>query len=323
MDESRDSDSDDERFVEANRWFFRMQAEDVTAAEREAFARWLAADPRRAEVVRDLENLLGALKRPAEAAHRAAETGRGSRRSLAHGGMAPAHWLVTGLAAAGLALFASIQGPVLLSRWGADLLTHAGERAARQLADGTRVELNSDTALKVEISQTQRLVTLLRGEAFFEIAPDPRPLVVRTEAGEVRDIGTGFSVASTGASASVTVESGIVDVASRRGAAARLSAGQRVAFDAAGVSTVTAADLAGDLAWRQGQVVFRQQRLADVVTTLNRHRAGRIVIVNPWISDLRVSGTFDIDRPASAIEALETVLGVRATSLSPYLVVLR
>lgn len=318
MNESRDLDRDDELFAEANRWFFRLHAEDVTAAEKVAFARWLAADPRHAGIMDEVESLLAALQGPAKASYRAVH----ARRASARGGMRTARWLAAGTAAA-LALFAYAQGPVLLARWNADLSTFAGERASHQLADGTRVELNSDTALKVEISETRRLITLLRGEAFFEVAGDPRPLVIRTEAGEVRDIGTGFSVAETGAKALVTVESGIVDVASRHGETARLTAGQRVAFDPAGISTVTKADLDGDLAWRRGQVVFRQQRLADVVATLNRHRAGRIVIVNPWISDMRVSGTFDIDRSASAIEALETVLGVSAISLSPYLVMLR
>lgn len=321
MDESRDLDRDDELFAEANRWFFRMHAEDVTPAEKAAFGRWIAADPRHAAVMNEVESLLAALQDPAKASYRAARAGRVSGASSARSGVHAARWLAAGLAAV-LALAAYVQGPVLLARWNADLATFAGERASRQLADGTRVELNSDTALKVEITETRRLITLLRGEAFFEVARDPRPLVVRTEAGEARDIGTGFSIAETGAKALVTVESGIVDVATRRGDSARVTAGQRVAFDAAGVSTVTPADLDDDLAWRRGQVVFRQQRLTDVVATLNRYRAGRIVIVNPWIGDMRVSGTFDIDRSASAIEALETVLGVRAVSLSPYLVML-
>lgn len=321
MDESRDRDRDDELFAEANRWFFRMHAEDVTPAERAAFARWLAADPRHADVMNEVESLLAALRNPARSSYGAARTGRSSRSSSARGGVRTARWLAAGLAAV-LALVAYVQGPVFLARWNADLVTFAGERFSRQLADGTRVELNSDTALKVEISETQRLITLLRGEAFFEVARDPRPLVVRTEAGEARDIGTGFSVAETGAKASVTVESGMVDVTTRQGGFARVTGGQRVAFDAAGVSAVLPADLDGDLAWRRGQVVFRQQRLVDVVATLNRYRSGRIVIVNPWIGDMRVSGTFDIDRSASAIEALETVLGVRAVSLSPYLVML-
>jgi transmembrane sensor len=322
MDESRDLNRDDELFAEANRWFFRMQAEDVTAAERAALASWLAADPRHARVMGEIETLLGALKDPAKASHRAAQAGQDLRPSSAGGERRTARWLAAGLAAA-LALFAYVQGPVLLARWNADLLTVAGERASRRLADGTQVELSSDTALKVEISETQRRITLLRGEAFFEIANDPRPLLVRTEAGEVRDIGTGFSVAKTGAGVLVTVESGIVDVASRHGETARITAGQRVAFDSSGIAPVSKADLDEALAWRRGQVVFRQQRLADVVAILNRHRAGRIVIVNPWIRDLRVSGAFDIDRSASAIEALETVLGVRAVRLSPYLVMLR
>jgi len=322
MDKNSDFDGDDTLFAEANRWFFRMQAENVTAAEKAAFAHWLAADPRHAKAMDEVRGLLGLLNNPAKASYGATSVGQAARAFQRRGRLFSVPRLAMGLAAV-LAISAYVQRPAVLARWNADLSTYAGQRLQRQLADGTKLELNSDTALKFELSSTQRLVTLLRGEVFIDIAPDPRPLVVKTDAGEMRDIGTSFNVAESSDNTVVVVATGVVEVTSRSGERARVSESQRVAFSATDVSAVTGTDLEDDLAWRRGQVVFRQQRLADVVATLNRYRTGRIVIVNPWIRDLNVSGTFDIDRSASPIEALENVLGVRATSLTPYLVMLR
>lgn len=322
MDKNSDFDGDDTLFAEANRWFFRMQAENVTAAEKAAFAHWLAADPRHAKAMDEVKDLLGLLQNPAKASHGATPIGQAARAFPRRSRLFTVPRLAMGLAAV-LAVSAYVQGPAVLARWNADLSTYAGQRLSRQLADGTKLELNSDTALKFELTEKQRLVTLLRGEVFIDIAPDPRPLIVKTDAGEMRDIGTSFNVAESSDQTVVVVATGIVDVTSRGGEGARVSESQRVAFSAIHVSAVTGTDLEDDLAWRRGQVVFRQQRLADVVATLNRYRTGRIVIVNPWIRDLNVSGTFDIDRSASAIDALENVLGVKATSLTPYLVILR
>jgi transmembrane sensor len=103
----------------------------------------------------------------------------------------------------------------------------------------------------------------------------------------------------------------------------RVTAGESVDYGANGLSSLRKVDIERKLAWRRGQLIFRQERLSDVVNKLNRYRSGRIVIVNPWIGNMLVSGTFNIDSPQAPIEALESVLDVRATYLTPYVVALR
>jgi transmembrane sensor len=332
MVDGQDPDREDELFTEANRWFFRLQAEDVSPAEKQEFSEWLNADAAHSEAWKNVHALMHSLRAPAQAsydARLAAGRGQWRRRPAPRGRVAPAKRKAPRVLAACLALIvgliAYVQGPVLLDRWTADHVTVAGERATLTLADGTHVDLDSDTALKTDITAGERRVTVLRGEAFFQIAPDARPFVVTTRDGEARDIGTAFSITRRDGRSIATVETGIVDVkaTSGPGATVRLMAGDSVDYGRGSVSPLRKADLDQDLAWRRGQIIFRQERLSDVVTKLNRYRSGRIVIVNPWVSGELVSGTFDIDRPEAPVDALETVLGVKATYLTPYLVVLR
>lgn len=332
MDDGQELNREDQLFDEANRWFFRLQAEDVSPEQKQDFARWLAETPAHAKAWDDVHALMHALQAPARASYNASVgekrrlqySRRVGTRQPARGSRIASRWVTASLALI-FGLAAYMQGPILLDRWRADYVTVAGQRETILLADGTRVELNTDTAIKADITTADRRVTVLRGEAFFEIAKDPRPFVVSTRDGEARDIGTAFRVEKGDTVSTVTVESGIVDVRAKpaQPTGVRVTAGQTVDYGNNGVSAPRMADLDKELAWRRGQVVFRQETLSDVVAKLNRYQAGRIFIVNPWIADELVSGAFNIDRPFASIGALEDVLGVKATYLTSYLVMLR
>jgi len=327
MDDGQELNREDELFDEANRWFFRLQAEDVSAAEKQGFAQWLAQDPSHAKTWADVHALMHSLHAPARASCNASLNDKRRFGAVvqqsARGSRTASRWITASLALA-FGFAAYIQGPVLLDRWGADYVTTAGQRETIVLADGTRVELNTDTAIQANLTAAERRVTVLRGEAFFDIARDSRPFAVSTRDGEARDIGTSFRVEKGDAVSTVTVETGIVDVKAKPilPAAVRVTAGQTVDYGKDGVSIPRMADLDKELAWRRGQVVFRQEKLSSVVAKLNRYQAGRIVIVNPWIADELVSGAFNVDRPDAPIGALEDVLGVKATYLTSYLVML-
>jgi transmembrane sensor len=325
MDDGKSENREDELFVEANRWFFRLQAEDVSLAEKQQFSRWLREYPAHAEAWSSVQALMHSLKAPARASY---DAGRRRRSVMPGRSVSVARTVprvLAGCLMVAFCLAAYVQGPVLLDRWRADYVTVAGARESITLADGTQVDLDTDTALKTDLTASERRVSVLRGKAFFRIAEDPRPFVVRTREGESRDIGTAFGVERRDDRSTLVVETGIVDVRATAApnATARVTAGESVDFGASGLSKLRKADLEQDLAWRRGQLIFRQERLSDVVVKLNRYRSGRIVIVNPWIADELVSGTFNIDRPDAPIDALEGVLGVKATYLTSYLVMLR
>jgi transmembrane sensor len=334
MTEAEDG-RDDELFSEANAWFHRLRAEDATDADRQAFERWLAQGAAQARAWDEVQSLILAAREPASVVREALRKERNVAAANDDRAVAaarrPAWGSRFGHAAAALAALlivvgAAHEGPILFDRLTADYATTAGERRTVSLADGSKVELNTNTSLRVDFADGQRRLTLLRGEAWFDVKHDPaHPFTVAAGNGETRDIGTRFSVALVDGVATVEVAEGLVAVTGgpSPGSTTQVAPGRAVSYSAAGFSDVHAIDPAVAFAWRQGQIVFRQQPLSQVVAELNRYRAGRIVILDAAAADRMVSGTFEIDQPAAVLDALEKTLGVKAISITPYLVLLR
>ncbi|MBY6265946.1 FecR family protein [Azospirillum sp. 412522] len=326
---------EDRLFSEANAWFFRLQSDDVGPAEQAAFAAWLARSPAHSRAWTGLQALLRDLKEPARAAY--AESRIAPPRRRAAGGVrrlaaAMAVLLVVG----GLGVW---RGPALYQNAIADQVTAAGQRRTLTLPDGSTAEMNGDTALALDFREGARRVRLLRGEAWFRVTRDPdHPFVVDGGAGAARVLGTQFSVRREDGRTTVTVGEGLVEVAAHRNAdslapwpdslapwpdSIRLRPGESAEAGPQGLTGPRAADPAVAFAWRQGQIVFRQQSLASVIVALNRQWPGRVVLLNDGAAERVVSGVFSLDRPDAVFDALERGLGVHATRITPYLTLLR
>ncbi len=334
MDTQRQDQDDDALFAEASAWFFRLQAEDLTAAERADFGAWLARGAAQGRAWAEVRDLMSHLEAPARDAHRdahGAEHSSPARRPRAPpaGGRRFAPVALALLLALGG--WGAWRGPTLYQNAIADHATAAGDRRTIQLPDGSRADLNSDSALALEFANGERRVRLLRGEAWFQVARDPaHPFVVDAGAGAARVLGTQFSVRRDGPRVTVTVGEGLVEVAAltREGAfgwedTVRLHPGESAEAGPDGLTPPAAADPGVAFAWRQGQIVFRQQTLASVIDALNRQWPGRIVLLNGEAADRVVSGVFSLDRPAAVFDALERGIGVHATRLTPFLTLLR
>ncbi|ALG73117.1 hypothetical protein VY88_17830 [Azospirillum thiophilum] len=332
QDEQRSGPNEDRLFSEANAWFFRLQADDHTPAERAAFAAWLARSPAHTRAFAELETLLHDLKDPARAAARAMPapariSAPGQARIAGFRRFAAA--LAILLAVGGIGLW---QGPTRYQNAIADEVTSLGQRRMLTLPDGSRAEMNGDTALALDFQGGERRVRLLRGEAWFQVVRDPdHPFVVDAGAGAARVLGTQFSVRRDDDRTTVTVGEGLVEVAAHPGGNAhapwpdsiRLRPGESAEAGPLGVTGPQAADPGVAFAWRHGQIVFRQQSLASVITALNRQWPGRVVLLNDEAAERVVSGVFALDRPDAVFDALERGLGVHATRITPYLTLLR
>ncbi|MEM9683450.1 MAG: FecR domain-containing protein, partial [Pseudomonadota bacterium] len=214
----------------------------------------------------------------------------------------------------------------LLLPLASDHRTAVGERTPIALADGSRVTLNTDTAIAVDLETKSRRVRLLQGEAWFDVAADGfRPFVVETPAGLVRVTGTSFGVRLHRETAVVSLTEGNVELMAENDEATTatpLGAGHRITFSPAGVSAPTALDKTTATAWLRGQMVFFDARLADVIAELNRYRSGRIVITNSDLGDLRINGVFSTDDPDAALDAIANTLPVRIMRLTDLLILL-
>jgi transmembrane sensor len=202
-----------------------------------------------------------------------------------------------------------------------NLATPMAQRQTVTLADGSRVELNAQTSLRIEIDRKERRVRLAAGEAFFAVRKDPsRPFLVETPAGSVQVTGTRFDVrAETPAAFEVTVVEGTVqarpsDAGGGTGAPVSLTAGDQLTAGPDGVSVhpLSAAALDDVLAWRHGQIVFDGVPLREALARFARYH-GRGITVTPAAAGLRVGGRFSLDDLDGFLASLEAVLPVRVT----------
>ena len=160
--------------------------------------------------------------------------------------------------------------------------------------------------------------------AFFRVAKDPaRPFIVKVGATTVAAVGTAFNIRRAGERVVVGVSEGTVKVDARAATAqaqpertvirtARLGVGQQLSFDAAdGSASIQIVDVIGIAAWREGLLQYRDEPLRSVIADLTRYSARDIVIANPQIADLRITGTVFANDVDNWLQSLETALPVR------------
>lgn len=215
--------------------------------------------------------------------------------------------------------------------WTVDVYTtKVGEQQQVLLEDGTRIALNTDTQVRVEIDTVQRSVRVEGGEALFEVAKDPsRPFIVRVGDSEVRAIGTVFAVRLPGRSsgrrdepAAVTLIEGRISVGPVSGDAGQgrasampvtMRAGDRMVLakmlgqaSAPAIEHLDRPQLDQLVAWKRGEVVFDNVSLPEAVAEMNRYTRMPMVLIGD-ASALRVSGLYQTsDSPgfARAVAAL-------------------
>ncbi len=182
--------------------------------------------------------------------------------------------------------------------WTADYRTVVGERSNITLADGTRVTLNTASAIDVHFDAGRRTIRLREGEILIQTAPDTvairRPFSVNSIEGNMEALGTRFSVRQRHGVTQVAVLEGAVRITPRDDMAAQqvLHAGQQTSFTNRYIEVPAAADDAV-IAWLQDMLMADRMRLVDFATELTRYRSG-IVHVDPALANLPVSGAFPL-----------------------------
>ncbi len=193
-------------------------------------------------------------------------------------------------------------------------LYHAAlaERSQVRLADGTEVMLDSESRMIVRLSEGRRDITLLAGQARFSVAKDPdRPFVVRAGDRTVTALGTEFDVSLRRGRATVTLIEGRVEVAQDRATTiVFLSPNQQLA--AGSTAEPRAVDVERALGWTEGRLYFDDEPLSSAIETMNRYSEAKIVLANPDLGDLRISGMFRTGNQTGFVGALQVTLPVEA-----------
>jgi transmembrane sensor len=188
--------------------------------------------------------------------------------------------------------------------------TGVGGHELVTFADGTKIELNTNTVLRARMTTSERVVWLEKGEAFFQVKHDSaHPFVVMSGDRRVTDLGTKFLVRRDSSRFEVAVVQGRVwfDASGKQSAAALLSEGDDAIASANAISVTKKSDqtLARKLGWRQGVLVFDRVTLADAAAEFNRYNHRKIVFADPAAGEHMIGGTFpatDVDAFTSAVQ---------------------
>lgn len=294
---------------EAIEWLLTLDSPECSQTEREAFQSWLSGSKEHQRVYWQVSqgwDKLGRFKDRDFAVRREALQARPAK----HRRVKPyASWAT----AAGLMLFIGYATFSSNGWYGQahHYQTLRGQRQNIQLADGSSIELSADSELRTRLNRNERLVELLRGEAYFTVKHDAeRPFVVTAVNGEITDIGTRFDVRVDDAQVEVAVEEGSVriDAAESR----TLQAGQIAAYDQRGQFVETGAlDVKQRIAWRSGLLIFQNQPLHQVIAELQRYHDVSVSLASPSLAKLKVSGTFHTDNLDNALNVIAMTLPVQ------------
>ncbi len=301
----------------------------LSVAETAEFMRWLQQDPRHAEVFAQLEATWKDLSRLSAAQPSGAPPDPDfiaprPRRPTAIRRLA----IFTLGAAATLAI--GLLGFRLATQTTPTAVTPVGALQTLDLPDGSIVRLNTDSAIDVRFADAERRVRLVRGEAHFSVAPDPkRPFLVAAGGISVRAVGTAFNVRLREESVEVIVTHGRVGVERVEPTPAplplaqtvELAAGEKIILPITAtpkapgaapiVAAVPPAEIERALAWQERRVEFESLPLEQVVAEFNRHNRRQIVIVDPALKSRPFSGTFRADGIDAFVALLSESFDVR------------
>jgi transmembrane sensor len=196
--------------------------------------------------------------------------------------------------------------------------TGVGEQRALTLTDGSRVELNSRSRIRVRYTAQERRIDLLEGQVLFHVTKNmAQPFIVMSGRTQVRAVGTSFDVYQKEHGTVVTVVEGRVATSAPGAHAARadevfVDAGQQITLAApiaSNAATVRphAVNIEAATAWTRHRLIFKGAPLAEVIGEFNRYTERRMIITDPEIAAIRISGSFSTSDPTDLLRFLREV----------------
>ncbi|MGE7991556.1 FecR family protein [Pseudomonas sp. NPDC089554] len=316
MNHDRHLHNDDDAITDAAaHWCMRLHEDDCSSAEREAFAQWLAADPRHAQEYHAMQEIWQtadllprneAVVTPFPVAPRAARTRQW--RPLASAA-------VITLLALPLAGWVGWEQGWLPNHY--QRFESEGQVRQVRLSDGSDVELNLNTQLRYLNFKDRRQVTLVNGEAFFKVKHDSEhPFIVQAGHGQTRVTGTQFNVWKYQDQVKVTLVEGSVLVSSNsKDGGYRLGPGMQASYRVGDFEPQLAqsGDYANALAWRNGRLVLDNLSLSQALPVINRYLNKPLLLADANVGRIRISGIYSTREVNRLVDNLPKVLPVYLT----------
>ncbi|WP_374833109.1 FecR family protein [Paenochrobactrum pullorum] len=294
----------------------RLQNDPENPVTAEMINAWCGRSALHEQTWRRIEKLYGASGQVLNYQRRAERYTVMSRRNV----------LLAGLLFLGGGTFLYTVGPSILMRQRADYITAKGEVRHIRLEDQSQVTLGPDSAIAVEYVQSQRVVKLLAGMAYFEVTRDTqRSFTVYSDNTQITALGTAFEVSNDAGIITVGVDHGLVEAraSGELSMGERLQQGQWLVFDPARQTVERSERSANQIAsWRDNYLIAEQEQLSSLVARIGRWHNGRIVIADPSIGRKRISGIFDLSNPLVALEAVVNPAGGKVYQLTSTLTII-
>jgi len=312
---------------QAAEWFAVLRSGAVEEDERKRWQDWLARDAGNRQAWDRVEAISQGVAIAREAPDAASSALHAAGQLRKRRKLIKTLVLTAATAGVGWQLARQDEVRATIAALGASHRTGIGESRELALADGTRIWLNTDTAVDVRFDATQRLLVLHKGELLIETHPDverrPRPFVVHSRQGAMRALGTRFTVRQYDTHTRLGVTQGRVEITPFAHNAARrvIGAGQEVRFSPRDISAPGALPAEG-LAWTQGMLIAEDLPLEQFLAELSRYRRGHLGC-DPAIAGLRVVGAFPVGETGQALAMLEAALPVRAKVVLPWWVTVK
>jgi transmembrane sensor len=314
--------------AEASAWVAKLHGPERSPDLEEDFRAWLGANPDHArafEHITEIWDALGSVNvggLPRLASNETLEARSRTEYVKPRARVLHAFAAVLLLAAAGVGswLYITHKAPRLY-------LTGIGEERIVTLDDGSRVYLNSDTRLDVDLEKHARKIELQGGEAYFEVTRDPgRPFTVTAGDHTVTALGTSFVVRYDPERTAVTLLEGKVAVAGssassndgqppanpsgsaeRRGSGILLAPGQRITFEQGGTSAIDTPRPETTAAWRRGEVVFDNTPLKTAIAEMSRYQRQHLVLDDVSTGELPISGIYQTGKSQDFAQAVAAI----------------
>jgi len=303
----------------ATEWFVRLQSDELTGQEKQQFFEWLEAAPAHQRAYIDIEQFWSSL----EVLEATKVTPLRNKT-----------YMPRTLAACVALFIVGVIAFINLSYQNSHFATAVGEQRNLVLSDGSSIMLNTASSLRTDFSEQRRLVHLVAGEAFFDVAKDSsRPFIVQTDNGLVRVLGTQFNVLHTNTGSIVTVLEGRVGLTQNQ----NLDLASQPAFEPAlelernqqaivmpdnlaqPSSRVNASDV---VAWREGKLVYNGESFGRVLADINRYFEGEIRAGETSLENLEVVAVLQLRDKQTTLQAIEEAFDVASVTVSDKLILL-
>ena len=199
-------------------------------------------------------------------------------------------------------------------------ITKTGEQRSILLEDGTLVNMNTQTKIKLNFSKKFRQVELIQGEAIFNVAKDVnRPFKVNSGFAIAQAIGTSFNVYRQDNKTTITVVEGKVGVFSNTDNKhyPTLSQGEQITVSRTSkISDVTKVNTDRTLAWTTRRLIFEKESLEKIINEINRYSHHKIIIEDPKLKQKNISGVFSVNDPKALLSFLTKVGNINVQVLS-------